>query len=310
MLPNVTTAYISHPACLQHETGSDHPESPQRLYAIEDALISDGLMNLLKRLDAPRATREQLCRVHSPDYIDEIERRAPKSGLVTLDADTMMGPESLEAAYRAAGAMVQGVDRVLQNEVDTVFCGIRPPGHHAGWNNAMGFCIFNNIAVGAAHALAAGLDRVAIVDFDVHHGNGTESIFHADDRVMLCSVFQHPFYPGTTLVRDSRHIIHAPLVAGAYSDEFQQAVQDHLLPALHRFRPELIMISAGFDAHFEDHMGQLNLLDSDYYWITHEIMEVAAQYAGGRVVSTLEGGYELHALGRAVVQHVRALMQV
>ena len=308
MLPNVTTAYISHPACLQHETGSDHPESPRRLYAIEDALISDGLMNLLKRLDAPRATREQLCRVHSPEYLDEIERRAPACGLVTLDADTVMGPESLEAAYRAAGAMVQGVDMVIHNEVDTVFCGIRPPGHHAGRSSAMGFCIFNNVAVGAAHALAAGLDRVAIVDFDVHHGNGTESIFQSDDRVMLCSVFQHPFYPDTSLVMDSHHIVHAPLNAGAYSDEFQQAVQDHLLPELHRFRPELILVSAGFDSHFEDSMGQLNLLDSDYYWITRKIMEVAAQHAGGHVVSTLEGGYEIHALGRAVVQHIRALM--
>jgi acetoin utilization deacetylase AcuC-like enzyme len=310
VFPNVTTAYISHPACLGHQTGSDHPESPRRLYAIEDALISTGLMNLLRRLDAPRATRVQLSRVHLPGYLDEIERNAPVSGLVTLDADTVMGTGSLEAAYRAAGAMVLGVEMVLHNEADTVFCGIRPPGHHAGRNRAMGFCIFNNVAVGAAHALAAGLDRVAIVDFDVHHGNGTESIFLADDRVMLCSVFQHPFYPYTSLDTDNYHIIHAPLDAGAYSDEFQRAVQDHLLPALHRFSPELVLVSAGFDSHFEDDMGQLNLLDSDYYWITREIMEVATQHAGGRVVSTLEGGYELHALGRAVVQHVRALMRI
>lgn len=306
----MTTAYISHPACLQHETGSDHPESPRRIYAIDDALISAGLMNLLKRLDAPRATREQLCRVHSPEYLDDIEHRAPISGLVMLDADTRMGPESLEAACRAAGAMVQGIDMVLENKVDTVFCCTRPPGHHAGRNSAMGFCIFNNVAVGAAHALAAGLGRVAIVDFDVHHGNGTECIFQSDERVLLCSVFQHPFYPGTPLVADNRHIVHAPLDAGAYSDEFQQAVQDRLLPALHRFKPELILISAGFDAHFEDDIGQLNLLDSDYYWITREIMAAAAQHAGGHVVSTLEGGYELHALGRAAVQHIRALMQV
>ena len=310
MFPSVTTAYISHPACLQHETGSDHPESRRRLYAIEDALISAGLMDLLKRLDAPRATREQLCRVHSPEYLDDIESRAPLSGLVMLDADTVMGPDSLEAACRAAGAMVQGVDLVMHNEVDTVFCGTRPPGHHAGRSSAMGCCIFNNVAVGAAHALAAGLDRVAIVDFDVHHGNGTESIFQSDDRVMLCSVFQHPFYPYTSLVTDSQHIVHAPLRAGAYSDEFQQAVTDHLLPALHRFRPELILVSAGFDSHFEDYVGQLNLLDSDYYWITREIMKVAAQYAEGHVVSTLEGGYALHALGRAVAQHIRALMRV
>jgi acetoin utilization deacetylase AcuC-like enzyme len=265
-------------------------------------------MNLLKQLDAPCATREQLCRVHSPGYLDEIESRAPKSGLVMLDTDTVMGPESLEAAYRAAGAVVQGVNMVIHDEIETVFCGIRPPGHHAGRSSAMGFCIFNNVAVGAAHALAAGLDRVAIVDFDVHHGNGTENIFQSDDRVMLCSVFQHPFYPDTPLATDSHHIIHAPLDAGAYSDEFQRVVQNQLLPALHSFRPELILVSAGFDSHFEDYMGQLNLLDSDYYWITREIMEVATQYAGGHVVSALEGGYELHALGRAVVQHIRALM--
>jgi acetoin utilization deacetylase AcuC-like enzyme len=267
-------------------------------------------MNLLKRSDAPRATREQLCRVHSPEYLDELERRAPKSGLVTLDADTVMGPETLEAAYHAAGAMVQGVDMVIHNKASTVFCGIRPPGHHAGRDSAMGFCFFNNVAVGAAHALAAGLDRIAIVDFDVHHGNGTESIFQSDDRVMLCSVFQHPLYPNASLVTGSRNIIHAPLDAGAYGDEFQRAVQEQLLPALHRFRPELILVSAGFDSHFEDFIGQLNLLDSDYYWMTREIMEVAAQYAGGRVVSVLEGGYELHALGRSVVQHIRALMHI
>ena len=306
----MSTAYISHPACLQHETGSDHPESQRRLYAIEDALISAGLMNLLRRVDAPRVTREQLCRVHAPEYLDEIERHTPMSGLVTLEQDTVIGPVSLEAACRAAGAIVQGVDMVVHNEVDTVFCGTRPPGHHAGRNSAMGSCIFNNVAVGAAHALATGLDRVAIIDFDVHHGNGTESIFQSDDRVMLCSVFQHPFYPYTSLVTDSHHIVHAPLGAGAFSDEFQQAVRNILLPALHRFRPELILVSAGFDSHFEDFMGQLNLLDSDYYWITREIMEVATQYAGGRVVSTLEGGYELHALGRSAVQHLRALMNI
>jgi acetoin utilization deacetylase AcuC-like enzyme len=306
----VTTAYISHPACLLHDTGGDHPESPRRLYAIEDALISAGLMNLLARVDAPRASREQLCRVHTPEYLDEIVRRLPASGTVMLDEDTVMGPKSLEAAYRAAGAMVQGVDMVMHNRFDSVFCGTRPPGHHAGPGSAMGFCIFNNVAVGAAHALASGVDRVAIVDFDVHHGNGTESIFQFDERVLLCSVFQHPLYPDISLIADNSHIVHAPLDSGAYSDEFQRVVQDSLLPALHQFKPELILVSAGFDAHFEDSIGQLNLLDSDYYWITREIMKAAVQHAGGRVVSTLEGGYALHALGRAVVQHIRALMHV
>lgn len=308
MWPDVTTAYMTHPACLLHETGSEHPESRQRLYAIEDALISAGLMNLLRRMDAPRASREQLCRVHAPEYLDALGQRSPGSGLVALDADTVTGPESLEAASRAAGAVVQGVDLLMRNEVDTVFCCTRPPGHHAGRSSAMGFCLLNNVAVGAAHALGAGLERVAIVDFDVHHGNGSENIFKDDDRVMLCSVFQHPFYPDNMLISDSLNIVHAPLAAGAYSEDFQRAVLDRLLPALHRFRPELILVSAGFDAHFEDPVGQLNLLDGDYYWITREIMAVAEQHAGGRVVSTLEGGYEPGALGRSAVQHVRALM--
>jgi acetoin utilization deacetylase AcuC-like enzyme len=306
----VTTAYVSHSACLDHETGSGHPESRQRLYAIEDALISAGLMNLLHGADAPRATREQLCRVHSAAYVDGIERRAPHSGLASLDADTVMGPHSLEAAHRAAGATVLGVDMAMSGEAASVFCATRPPGHHASRSSAMGFCIFNNVAIGAAHALAAGLERVAIVDFDVHHGNGTESLFQDDDRVLFCSVFQHPCYPVTTLIEDCGHIVHVPLPAGAYSEDFQQAVQQHLLPALHGFRPELILVSAGFDAHFEDTMSEVNLLDSDYYWITREIMVAAVQHAGGRVVSTLEGGYETNALGRSAVQHIRALMNI
>ncbi|MEN8800579.1 MAG: histone deacetylase family protein, partial [Thiogranum sp.] len=189
-------------------------------------------------------------------------------------------------------------------------CGVRPPGHHAEQQQAMGFCIFNNIAVGAAHALAAGLTRVAIVDFDVHHGNGTEGMFQNDERVMLCSTFQHPFYPNTPLNRGHERIIHAPLEAGAHSEAFQQTIRDHWLPALNGFRPQMILVSAGFDAHFEDDMGQLNLLDSDYYWVTREIMEVAVHHARGRVVSALEGGYQPQALGRGVVQHVRALMHL
>jgi acetoin utilization deacetylase AcuC-like enzyme len=221
-----------------------------------------------------------------------------------------MGADSLEAARRAAGAVVLGVDLVLRGEADTAFCGIRPPGHHAEQNRAMGFCIFNNVAVGAAHALATGLTRVAIVDFDVHHGNGTESMFQNDERVMLCSTFQHPFYPNTPLNREHRHIVHAPLEAGTYSETFQQAVREHWLPALHRFKPQMMLVSAGFDAHAEDDMGQLNLLDSDYYWVTREIMEVAECHARGRVISTLEGGYQPQALGRAAVQHVRALMRL
>ena len=233
----VTTAYISHAACLRHETGEHHPESPQRLYAVEDALFSSGLMDLLARYDAPQASRQQLGRVHSSTYLEDIERRVPQAGLVSLDDDTVMGPHSLEAASRAAGAVVLGVDLVLQGETDTAFCGIRPPGHHAERNRAMGFCIYNNVAVGAAHALDAGLARVAIVDFDVHHGNGTESIFQNDERVMLCSTFQHPFYPYSPLKPRHERIIHAPLEAGAHSEAFQHSIREYLLPALHSFKP-------------------------------------------------------------------------
>jgi acetoin utilization deacetylase AcuC-like enzyme len=308
--PAVTTAYISHAACLHHDTGKHHPESPQRLYAIEDRLIAAGLMDLLERHEAPRARPEQLSRVHAPAYLEEIQQRAPRTGLVALDADTVMGPDSLEAAYRAAGAVVLGVDLALDGSVETAFCSVRPPGHHAEPNRAMGFCIFNNIAVGAAHALAAGLTRVAIVDFDVHHGNGTEQVFQNDERVMLCSSFQHPFYPNTPLKSGHGRLIHVPLKAGAHSERFQRAIEKTWLPALDRFEPQLILVSAGFDAHFEDDMGQLNLLDSDYYWVTREIMAIAERHARGRVVSALEGGYQLDALGRAAAQHIRALMQL
>ena len=304
----MSTAYISHAACQRHETGSLHPESPRRLRVIEDALIAGGLMGLLVHYDAPRATREQLCRVHAPAYLDQLDQLAPREGLVMLDPDTAMGPHSLEAAYRAAGAAVLGVDLVLKGEVRTAFCGVRPPGHHAERERAMGFCMFNNVAVGAAHALASGLERVAIVDFDVHHGNGTESIFRLDDRVLLCSSFQHPFYPDSPLIEDNPKIVHAPLKAGAYSEDFQDAIRSRWLPALERFAPQLILVSAGFDGHYEDDMAQLNLLDSDYLWVTLEIMQVAGRHARGRVVSCLEGGYALDALARSAVQHIRGLM--
>jgi len=302
------TAYISHPLCLKHDMGAHHPESPARIHAIEDQLIAAGLMDYLQRHDAPAATREQLLRVHDEDYLASIESSVPLQGIVHLDGDTALNPFSYQAALRAAGAVVLGVDLVMGKKVENVFCNIRPPGHHAERARAMGFCIFNNVAVGAAHALVHhGLQRVAIADFDVHHGNGTENIFHDDPRVMLCSTFQYPFYPYCGADSGNDHIINVPLAAGTGSEEFRAAVTQHWLPALEAFQPELLLISAGFDAHRDDDMASLKLTEADYAWVTEVLKRIAGKYAHGRIVSALEGGYELHALGRSALAHIKVL---
>jgi acetoin utilization deacetylase AcuC-like enzyme len=302
------TAYISHPLCLKHDMGAHHPESPARIHAIEDLLIASGLLDYLQLHDAPAATREQLLRVHDAAYIALIESSVPPQGMVQLDGDTAMNPFSYQAALRAAGAVVLGVDLVMARQVENAFCNIRPPGHHAERARAMGFCIFNNVAIGAAHALAHhGLQRVAIADFDVHHGNGTENIFHDEPRVMLCSTFQHPFYPYWGADSGNEHIINVPLSAGTGGEEFRAAVMQHWLPALERFQPELLLISAGFDAHRDDDMAMLNLTEPDYAWVTGMLKQIAAKYAQGRIVSVLEGGYELHALGRSALAHIKVL---
>jgi len=302
------TAYISHPLCLKHDMGTHHPESPARIHAVEDQLIASGLMHYLQHHDAPAATREQLMRVHDAAYIDSIESSVPPQGIVHLDADTALNPFSYQAALRAAGAVVLGVDLVMGKKVENVFCNIRPPGHHAERARAMGFCIFNNVAVGAAHALVHhGLQRVAIADFDVHHGNGTENIFHDDPRVMLCSTFQYPFYPYCGADSGNDHIINVPLAAGTGSEEFRAAVTQHWLPALEAFQPELLLISAGFDAHRDDDMASLKLTEADYAWVTEVLKRIAGKYAHDRIVSALEGGYELHALGRSALAHIKVL---
>jgi acetoin utilization deacetylase AcuC-like enzyme len=222
-----------------------------------------------------------------------------------------MNPHTLEAAYRAAGAAVLATDRVIAGTVENAFCAVRPPGHHAEAGRAMGFCFLNNIAIAAAHALEEhGLERVAIVDFDVHHGNGTEAMFGGDERVLLCSSFQHPFYPGTELGQQPPNVIHAPLRAGDGSVAFREAYEQQLLPALEAFAPQLIFISAGFDAHIEDEMSGIELYDSDYSWVTQRLVAAAARHAGGRIVSLLEGGYALNALGRSATQHIRVLMGI
>ncbi|HKB60514.1 MAG TPA: histone deacetylase family protein [Gallionellaceae bacterium] len=305
------TAYITHPDCLKHEMGEYHPESPDRLRAIEDQLIASGLMPYLQRHDAPLATIEQLARAHNHGYIEQIRKLAPQSGLINLDPDTAMNPYTWNAALRAAGAAVLGVDLVMARKAENAFCAVRPPGHHAEAGRAMGFCIFNNVAVGVAHALEQhGLQRVAIMDFDVHHGNGTENIFHDDPRVMLCSTFQHPYYPYSGADSGNDHIINVPLPAGTGGAEFREAVSRRCLPALEHFRPELVFFSAGFDAHRDDDMAQLRLVEDDYAWVTGEVKAVADRHAQGRIVSLLEGGYELHALGRSVTAHVRVLSGV
>ncbi|MFA5529845.1 MAG: histone deacetylase family protein [Thiohalomonadaceae bacterium] len=307
----MSVAYITHPACKLHEMGSVHPESPARLDAINDQLVADGTLPLLRYWEAPVVTEEQLLRVHTAAYLQALRLASPRQGYYRLDADTLMNPHTLEAAFRAAGAAVLGVELVLAGEVETAFCAVRPPGHHAMAEHAMGFCIFNNVAIATAHALEhCGLERVAIVDFDVHHGNGTETTFRDDPRVMLCSVFQHPLYPNMPIDESRPRMVHVPLQAGTYSEEFQQAVKSRILPAVDGFAPQLILISAGFDSHFEDDLGQMNLLESDYFWITREVVDLARKHCTGRTVSVLEGGYALQALGRSVAAHIRGLLRV
>ena len=304
------TAYITHDDCLKHDMGVDHPESPARMHAIKDQLIASGLLDFLSHYEAPRASKEQLARVHNNDYIDAIFHQSPQSGLMQIDDDTAMNPHTLSAALHAAGAVIKGVDLVMSGEMQNAFCNIRPPGHHAGRAGASGFCIFNNVAIAAAHAIESyGLQRVAIADFDVHHGDGTEDIFHDDPRVMLCSTFRHPYYPYCGADSSNDHIINVPLAAGTGSQEFRTAITEQWLPALERFQPQLLLISAGFDAHWEDDMGGLALREKDYLWLTEALKDIAQRHANGRIVSALEGGYALHALGRCAMVHIKSLSE-
>lgn len=305
------TAFISHGDCLLHDMGSHHPECPGRLTAINDQLIAQGLDAYFDHQEAPLATIEQLHRVHPASHIERIKRAIPEHGVVHLDPDTAVCHHTWKAALRAAGAGIHAVDRVMSGQSSEAFCSVRPPGHHAERENPMGFCFFNNVAVAAQHAIDVhGLQRVAIIDFDVHHGNGTEDIFKGDERVLMCSIFQHPFYPYSGADNPASNMLNVPLAAGSRGDEFRAAVTTQWLPRLEEFKPELILISAGFDAHVEDDMGGLGLVEKDYAWVTTELKQVAKRHARGRVVSMLEGGYVMTSLARSVCAHLRALAEI
>lgn len=306
-----STAYITHADCLRHDMGGGHPECPDRLVAIAERMLASGMIERVHCLEAPLAQADDLKRVHNPRYVDLIFEHAPNEGLVQLDPDTAMNPHSMNAALRAAGAGILAVDEVTSGRVRNAFCAVRPCGHHATRARSMGFCIFNNIAVAAAHALEQpGIERVAVIDFDVHHGNGTEDMFGQgewQDRVLMAGLFQHPFYPYSGTDTPAPNMVNVPLRQGSDGRAARHAVENAWMPALEAFDPHMILISAGFDAHRDDLLGGLSLDETDYAWITRRLMDVADRHADGRIVSMLEGGYNLTALGNSVVAHVAAL---
>lgn len=308
----MSTAVVTHPDCLDHLTPPGHPECVDRLKAVMATLEAEEF-SYLCRIEAPLAEDEHILRAHPRSYLDYVEGRRPERGLVTLDADTYLSPGSVRAARRAAGAVVCAVDMVMTGEMTNAFCAVRPPGHHAEAETPMGFCLFGSVAIGALHALEAhGLSRVAIVDFDVHHGNGTQALLWGEPRVLFASTQQMPLFPGT----GARHekgahgqIINVPLAPGAGGEEFREAMEREILPAIDAQAPELILISAGFDAHARDPLANLNLTEADFAWATRELCLLARKHCEGRVVSTLEGGYDLRALAASVAAHVRVLME-
>jgi len=307
----MTTLLYTHPACLEHDPGAYHPEAPARLRAVLEAL-SAAEFAALERREAPEATLDDLARVHPPRFVERLLAAVPQQGHIGIDADTVMCPASGRAALRAAGAVAAAVDTVVGGEARNAFCAVRPPGHHAEPGRAMGFCLFNNVAVGALRAREVhGVTRIAVVDFDVHHGNGTQARFWDDAHLFYGSTHQSPLYPGTGAAGETGaadNIVNVPLPPMSGSAQFRNGMQRTLLPALDRFRPEMVMISAGFDAHRDDPLAQLMLDEADYTWATEQLLDIASRHSGGRVVSTLEGGYDLAALGASAAAHVRALM--
>ncbi len=304
----MSTLLISHPACLQHDPGPHHPEHAGRLQAVLERLSADYPQLPLEQ--APLASDEQISRAHAPALIEALGLQSPAEGYHQVDGDTVMSPRSLEAARAACGALVRGVETVFSGAANNVFCAVRPPGHHAERATSMGFCLFNAVAVGALAALQrADCSRVAIADFDVHHGNGTQEIFSADPRVMFLSTHQMPLYPGTGGRQETGvgNIINVPLLSGSGGQQFRRGVNEHWLPALAHFKPDLVLVSAGFDAHRADPLASLNFEDADYAWVTTQLLEVARTHCEGRLVSTLEGGYNTQALADSCSAHVGAL---
>lgn len=306
------TGYFSHSACRRHDMGPGHPECPERLVAIDDHLRAQGLDAVLLHRECPPATLAQLSRAHDSNYVigtlDILQRLEQSGDHRAFDPDTIGMPGTREAALRAAGAAVAATDAVIDRQLSNAFCAVRPPGHHATRHETMGFCFFNNVAVAARHALdVRGLKRVAVVDFDVHHGNGTEDILDGDDRVLMVGTFQHPLYPYTGDHPLGTNSVNVPLPARSDGKVFREAVREQWLPALDDFQPEMIFISAGFDAHREDDVGGMALVEADYAWVTEQLMAVARKWSQGRIVSCLEGGYNLSALSRSVAAHLRAL---
>jgi acetoin utilization deacetylase AcuC-like enzyme len=308
----MTTFLYTHPACLEHDPGRHHPESPARLRAVLAAL-DDPEFARLERREAPEVSLDDLLRVHPRRHVERILGAVPRSGHVGIDADTILSPASGEAALRAAGAVVAAVDAVVSKEADNAFCAVRPPGHHAEPQKAMGFCLFNNAAIGALRAREVhGLARVAVVDFDVHHGNGTQAAFETDGSLFYASTHQYPLYPGTGAASETGvgNIVNVPLRPMSGSGQFRLGMTQRILPALDAFRPDLVLVSAGFDAHKNDPLAQLLLEEGDYTWVTEKLLEIAYRHADGRFIATLEGGYDLAALGASVAAHVRVLMSV
>jgi acetoin utilization deacetylase AcuC-like enzyme len=306
----MTTLLYTHEACLDHDPGDYHPESPARLRAVSDALAAPEFARLDRRL-APEAALDDIALVHPRPFVERLLAAVPSVGHVGIDADTVMCPASGRAARHAAGAVVAAVDAIIAGDADNAFCAVRPPGHHAEPQRPMGFCLLNNVAIGALRARAAHrLSRVAVVDFDVHHGNGTQAAFAADAGLFYASTRQYPLYPGTGAASEIGvgNIVNVPLPPGAGSRQFRLAFSAAILPALDAFRPEMLLISAGFDAHRSDPLAQLRLDESDYTWVTEQLLDIARRHAQGRVVSTLEGGYDLAALAASAAAHVRVLM--
>lgn len=302
------TALITHPLCRKHKMIADHPECPERLDAISDRILASGLDVAIEYKTAPKATLEDIARVHDQAHISRVYEALPESGLAELDGDTWLCPDSMKAIERAVGAGILAVDEVLAGKLDAAFCAVRPPGHHANQHSSSGFCVFNNLAIAVAYAKQQGVERIAVLDIDVHHGNGTQDIVRDDPQVLFCSLFQYPFYPNTA-IENTDSVLNSPLPAGSDGRDFRALVEQQWLPRLKTFSPQLIFISAGFDGHLEDDMGGLSFVEQDYIWFTEQVIAFAKAQSCLGIISYLEGGYDLSSLGRSVECHIRALAE-